>query len=72
VRLAFKARQMKSRLGVDALVGARGTALEELTPEGHVLVAGEIWQAMAAEHVEKGAQLRVTGHEAYLLRVERG
>jgi len=37
-----------------------------------VLVAGEIWQAMAAEHVEKGAQLRVTGHEAYLLRVERG
>ena len=37
-----------------------------------LLVAGEIWQAMAAEHVEKGAQLRVTGHEAYLLRVERG
>jgi len=72
VRLAFKARRMKSRLGVDALVGARATAMEELTPEGHVLVEGEIWRATAVERVEKGAPLRVTGHEAYLLRVERG
>jgi membrane-bound serine protease (ClpP class) len=72
VRLAFKARRMKSRLGVDALMGARATAMEELTPEGHVLVEGEIWNAIAAKRVEKGAQLRVTGHEAYLLRVERG
>jgi membrane-bound serine protease (ClpP class) len=71
VRLAFKARRMKSRLGVDALMGARATAMEELTPEGHVLVEGEIWQAMAAERVEKGAQLRVIGHDAYQLRVER-
>jgi membrane-bound serine protease (ClpP class) len=72
VRLAFKARRMKSRLGVDALMGAWATAMEELTPEGHVLVEGEIWNATAAERVEKGARLRVTGHEAYLLRVERG
>jgi membrane-bound serine protease (ClpP class) len=71
VRLAFKARKMKSRLGVDALVGAHATAMEELTPEGHVLVEGEIWRATAKEPVEKGAPLRVTGHEAYLLRVER-
>jgi membrane-bound serine protease (ClpP class) len=71
VRLALKARRMKSRLGVDALLGARATAMEELTPEGHVLVEGEIWRATAAERVEKGAQLRVTGHEEYLLRVGR-
>ena len=36
-----------------------------------VLVEGEIWRATAGESVEKGARLRVTGHEAYLLRVER-
>jgi len=72
VRLAFKARRMKSRLGVDALVGARATAMEELSPEGHVLVEGEIWRATAVERVEKGAPLRVIGHEAYQLRVERG
>jgi membrane-bound serine protease (ClpP class) len=71
VRLAFKARQMKARIGADALMGARATAMEELTPEGHVLVEGEIWRATAPERVEKGAALRVTGHQAYLLRVER-
>jgi membrane-bound serine protease (ClpP class) len=71
VRLAFKARRMKARLGVDALVGARATAMEELSPEGHVLVEGEIWLATSVERMEKGAPLRVTGHEAYLLRVER-
>jgi membrane-bound serine protease (ClpP class) len=72
VRLALKARRMKARIGADALVGARATAMEELSPEGHVLVEGEIWRATAAERVEKGAPLRVTGHEAYLLRVDRG
>jgi membrane-bound ClpP family serine protease len=36
-----------------------------------VLVEGEIWRATAAERVEKGAPLRVTSHEAYMLRVER-
>jgi membrane-bound serine protease (ClpP class) len=71
VRLAFKARRMKARIGADALVGARATAMEEMTPEGHVLVEGEIWRATAAERVEKGAPLRVTSHEAYMLRVER-
>jgi membrane-bound serine protease (ClpP class) len=72
VRLAFKARRMKARLGADALVGARASAMEELAPQGHVLVEGEIWLATAADRVEKGTPLRVTGHEANLLRVERG
>jgi membrane-bound serine protease (ClpP class) len=40
VRLAVRARHMKSRLGVDALVGAGAKAMEPLTPEGHVLVEG--------------------------------
>ncbi len=43
VRLAVRARRRKSRLGVDALVGSKATAMEPLTPEGHVLVEGEIW-----------------------------
>jgi membrane-bound serine protease (ClpP class) len=41
-----------------------------LTPEGHVLVDGEIWRAVASEPVTTGARLRVVGHEQYLLRVE--
>jgi membrane-bound serine protease (ClpP class) len=69
VRLAVRARRMKARLGVDALVGLRASAMEPLTPEGHVLVDGEIWRAVANEAVATGTPLRVVGHEQYLLRV---
>lgn len=70
VRLAWRARSIKHRLGADALVGSRASAMEPLNPEGHVLVEGEIWRAIAAGPVDKGALLRVVGHEQYLLRVE--
>jgi membrane-bound serine protease (ClpP class) len=70
VRLAVRARRMKARLGPSALVGRRASAMEPLTPEGHVLVEGEIWSAVATEPVPAGAPLRVIGQENYLLRVE--
>jgi membrane-bound serine protease (ClpP class) len=70
LRLAVRARRMKSRLGVDAMMGSAARAMEPLEPEGHVLVEGEIWRALANEPVAQGAALRVVGHEQYLLRVE--
>jgi membrane-bound serine protease (ClpP class) len=69
VRLAVRARRMKARLGADALVGSRASAMEPLTPEGHVLVEGEIWRAVAEGSVAAGTPLRVIGHDQYLLRV---
>jgi len=69
VRLAMKARRMKARLGADALVGSEASAMEPLSPEGHVLVEGEIWRAVASQTVPTGTKLRVVGHEHYLLRV---
>ena len=69
VRLAWRARRLKARLGADALVGSTASAMETLAPEGHVLVEGEIWNAVASEPVPAGARLRVVGHEQYLLRV---
>ena len=70
VRLAVRARRMKSRLGPSALVGSRAQAMEPMNPEGHVLVEGEIWQAVASEAVPAGAPLRVVGLDQYLLHVE--
>jgi len=70
LRLAIRARRMKSRLGVDALVGRQACAMEPLAPLGHVLVEGEIWMAVASEPVAKDATLRVVGRDQYLLRVE--
>ncbi len=69
VRLAVRARRRKATIGPDALVGAHATALEPLAPEGHVLVDGEIWRAVADAPIEKGANLRVVSHEQQLLRV---
>jgi membrane-bound serine protease (ClpP class) len=69
VRLAWRARRIKSRLGADALIGSTASAMEPLVPEGHVLVEGEIWDAVASESVPAGTRLRVVGHEQYLLRV---
>lgn len=69
VRLAVKARRMKARIGADALVGHLASAMEPLNPEGHVVVDGEIWQAVANQVVPAGTQLQVVGHEQYRLRV---
>jgi len=69
VRIAVRARRRKAKLGVDALVGQSASAMEALAPEGHVLVEGEIWNAVSTEPVAAGAKLRVVGHEEYLLKV---
>ncbi|HMG85060.1 MAG TPA: nodulation protein NfeD [Terracidiphilus sp.] len=69
VRLAWRARRLKARLGADALIGSTASAMEALAPEGHVLVEGEIWNAVASEPVPVGSRLRVVGHEQYMLRV---
>jgi membrane-bound serine protease (ClpP class) len=69
VRLAMKARRLKARLGADALVGSEASAMEALSPDGHVLVEGEIWMAVASEPVAAGTKLRVVGHDQYVLRV---
>lgn len=74
LRLAIKARHMKTRLGADALVGCRAIAMEPIlppgqTPEGHVLVEGELWRAVSELPLNTGSLLRVTEHDQYLLRV---
>jgi membrane-bound serine protease (ClpP class) len=74
LRLAVKGRKNKTLLGIDALVGRTASAMEPLAPkglnpEGHILVEGEIWLAVANEEIAAGTPVRVTGHDANLLRV---
>ncbi len=70
VRLAVRARQRKARIGADAMVGCPATAMEALAPQGHVLVEGEIWNAVASAPIAAGSTLRVVGHNQMLLQVE--
>lgn len=69
VRLAVRARQRKVLTGADALVGCKATAMESLAPEGHVLVEGEIWRAVADAPVPQGSSVQVVSHEQMLLHV---
>jgi membrane-bound serine protease (ClpP class) len=70
VRLVVRAQKRKARIGPDAMVGSPATAMETLAPQGHVLVEGEIWQAVANAPVAAGTRLRVVGHDQMLLEVE--
>ena len=70
VRLALIARRRKALIGADAMVGCPATAMETLAPQGHVLVEGEIWRAVANAPVAAGAPVRVVGHDQMLLQVE--
>jgi membrane-bound serine protease (ClpP class) len=70
VRLAVRARQLKSSIGPSSLVGRIARSMEPLNPEGHVLVEGEIWSAVASEPVPAGAPVRVVRLDHYLLHVE--
>lgn len=70
VRLVVRARARKALIGPDAMVGSSATAMEALAPQGHVLVEGEIWQAVAKAPLAAGTKLRVVGHDQMLLEVE--
>jgi membrane-bound serine protease (ClpP class) len=72
LRLAVRARRRKTLLGVEALIGHIASAMEPLSPAGHILVEGEIWRALAnnpAEPIPAGTPVRVTGHDNNLLLV---
>ena len=74
VRLAVRARNMKTRLGADAMIDKLAVTMEPLAPEGklpegRVVVEGEIWSAVAPEPVPVGVRVRVVAHEHYRLHV---
>jgi membrane-bound serine protease (ClpP class) len=61
-----------SSTGAEGLVGKYATVRERLAPEGQVLVAGEIWRAVAAgEALEPGAQVRIVAVDGLTLRVAK-
>lgn len=69
VRIAVRARRIKTRLGAEAFIGRTASTMQPLDPEGYVLVEGEIWRAVSSDAVAAHTQVRVTGHDGYLLRV---
>ncbi|HUI44058.1 MAG TPA: nodulation protein NfeD [Terriglobia bacterium] len=70
VRLAFIARRRKVVTGEQGMIGQLGVARTDLTPDGKVLVHGEIWEARAAQPIFTGGRVRVREVEGLKLVVE--
>ncbi len=70
VWVAARSRLRPVVSGVEQLIGLDAQAVESFSDHGHVMVHGEIWQAVSAVPVSKGQQLRVTGVDGLTLRVD--
>jgi membrane-bound serine protease (ClpP class) len=69
--LAWRTRGRPVVTGLVGLRGARGRAIERLSPRGRISVRGELWDAVSETEVEAGEEIEVTGGERLLLRVRR-
>jgi membrane-bound serine protease (ClpP class) len=71
LRLAFRARRSKVRMGADAMIGQIAVVTQPLAPSGQVMVNGELWQAESVTPAALGEQVRVRGLRDLTLLVER-
>jgi membrane protein implicated in regulation of membrane protease activity len=68
-------RRGPSEVGLETLLGRRGTAVARLTPGtlediGQVRIDGEIWGARTAVAIEPGASVVVRGVDGLVLEVD--
>jgi membrane-bound serine protease (ClpP class) len=55
---------------MDALLGQIAIVRTPLSPEGQVLVRGELWNAVCPDRAEKGDSVIIRGYQALTLEVE--
>ena len=70
VWFAVRARNRPIVSGREDMLGAPAVAMADFSGTGQVRVHGEIWNAHAAQPVNQGAPLRVTGMKGLVLEVE--
>ena len=70
VTLAVRARRAKVVTGAEGMIGLPGIAIEDLSPDGRIMVRGENWRARSDVPVARGTRVRVQGVADLLLRVE--
>ncbi len=65
-------RKVGATTGAEGLVGIKGTAISDLTPEGQVKVKGQLWKAYCASGAKVGDEIVVEGVDGLMLMVSRG
>ena len=72
VRASLRTRRMPTRDPADQLIGRDAIALNDLAPNGAVLVRGETWSAESVgEPIARGEPVRVIGRHGLKLDVRR-
>ena len=63
-------KRRKAAVGVETLVGRQAVVVRTVAPRGQVKLDGEVWDARAAQEIELGAEVVVTGLDGLVLDVE--
>ena len=71
VRKSIEAGQLKPLHDLNELVGKTGSARTEVSTEGSVQVAGELWSARSDQLIPVGCFVKVIRREGFILVVER-
>jgi membrane-bound serine protease (ClpP class) len=69
--LVFKSHLSKPKTGASGLIGEIGIVKEPLTPEGKVIVRGELWKAISKDSIQKDVKVRVVNVINLVLEVEQ-
>lgn len=70
--LALYAQRRKPVSGKEGMIGERGVVKSKLSPEGTVLVHGELWKAVSLSgDIEEGERIEVVEVDGLLLKVKR-
>lgn len=68
----LKAQKRKPVIGLEAMIGQTGVALEALNPAGRVQVLGEVWNAAAVQgQVAEGERIKIVAINKLVLTVEK-
>jgi membrane-bound serine protease (ClpP class) len=63
-------RRYRVQTGAEGLLGERAEVIEELSPNGHVRLRGEIWSARSDSSAAVGEAVRVAAVDGLTLVVE--
>ncbi|MBN2226305.1 MAG: nodulation protein NfeD [candidate division Zixibacteria bacterium] len=69
--LAFKARITKPTTGREGMIGETGIVKQRIDGSGYVLVAGELWEAVADEMIDIGQQVSVIEVDNMRIKVRK-
>jgi len=71
IYISFKPQLYKPKVGMEAMLGKKGTSTSKIAKSGMVLIDGEYWRAKSEEVIEKDEVVEVTGIDGLMLKVKK-